>query len=407
MPITLICSQCQKPFAARDESAGRKVRCPACGAILAVPAPKGSTASAGPPSSQQDFSLPPPPPGRASGGDDFNFAGQRQAPDTIQPDLVADPPRAASSGFPGRNPQPSRGDDADTQMFAEEDAGKWRAARRGLSRMQWAAFLFFMPILAEFGTLIYKVLMTEDDGGLGEGYLDIGLTLDQEILLGVAAIFGGLGVLLNFFGKFSACSAPRASMAGRTLAGSFFFYLIALVGVGIVVAAHITAQQMPVAEENRPQQLEWYIPAFDEVPEEALAKASPLNQDWFPAVPVGAHLFVIGLFMSEILLLLGLAQMGAALHERRAGNGVGRIVSLLGLTALVGTLGVVYIQMYNEMYLQQDMNPFLVIWPPDPASRSLASGALLVLFSLLIALTYVSVYSRLKQRIKRRLPQDI
>jgi predicted Zn finger-like uncharacterized protein len=37
MPITLNCPKCHKPFRVRDESIGGKVRCPSCGAILAVP----------------------------------------------------------------------------------------------------------------------------------------------------------------------------------------------------------------------------------------------------------------------------------------------------------------------------------------------------------------------------------
>ena len=48
MPITLGCPSCGKRFRARDESAGKKVKCPYCQAAVQVPTPEES-ASAGAP----------------------------------------------------------------------------------------------------------------------------------------------------------------------------------------------------------------------------------------------------------------------------------------------------------------------------------------------------------------------
>ncbi|MBX9581755.1 MAG: hypothetical protein K2X87_15740, partial [Gemmataceae bacterium] len=61
MPITLTCPSCTKRFRARDESAGKRVKCPFCQAAVGVPdeAPGGSSGD-GPARSD----LAPPAPGR-------------------------------------------------------------------------------------------------------------------------------------------------------------------------------------------------------------------------------------------------------------------------------------------------------------------------------------------------------
>ena len=51
MPITLSCPKCKKPFRVRDESIGRKVRCPRCAAALQVP---GSLVPVGAVSAEMD-----------------------------------------------------------------------------------------------------------------------------------------------------------------------------------------------------------------------------------------------------------------------------------------------------------------------------------------------------------------
>src|SRR5439155_21725084 len=48
MPITLGCTSCGKRFRARDESAGKKVKCPYCQAAVQVPTPEESDNAAAP-----------------------------------------------------------------------------------------------------------------------------------------------------------------------------------------------------------------------------------------------------------------------------------------------------------------------------------------------------------------------
>jgi LSD1 subclass zinc finger protein len=45
MPITITCSACQKKLQAPDSAVGKKVRCPACQAVVVVPKPEEPTQS--------------------------------------------------------------------------------------------------------------------------------------------------------------------------------------------------------------------------------------------------------------------------------------------------------------------------------------------------------------------------
>ena len=46
MPITVTCEGCGKKLRVKDELAGRKGKCPACGTVLVIPQP--ASADAGP-----------------------------------------------------------------------------------------------------------------------------------------------------------------------------------------------------------------------------------------------------------------------------------------------------------------------------------------------------------------------
>jgi len=48
MPITMTCESCKKMFRARDESVGKRVKCPYCGAPMEVPAPLGEGGGSSP-----------------------------------------------------------------------------------------------------------------------------------------------------------------------------------------------------------------------------------------------------------------------------------------------------------------------------------------------------------------------
>ncbi len=40
MPISVVCSGCDKKLTVKDDLAGRRIKCPACGEAVAVPAAK-------------------------------------------------------------------------------------------------------------------------------------------------------------------------------------------------------------------------------------------------------------------------------------------------------------------------------------------------------------------------------
>src|SRR5438270_8920383 len=62
MPVSFGCHNCGKQLQARDEFAGRRLKCPGCGTILTIP---GGAAAAPPPPARavfHDEPAPPPPP---------------------------------------------------------------------------------------------------------------------------------------------------------------------------------------------------------------------------------------------------------------------------------------------------------------------------------------------------------
>ncbi len=71
MPIPVVCGNCQTRLNAPDAAAGRKVKCPKCQTVMAVPA----------------LAEPPPPPPAAGGGSPFEFGGESPPP----------PPRRSSA----------------------------------------------------------------------------------------------------------------------------------------------------------------------------------------------------------------------------------------------------------------------------------------------------------------------
>lgn len=67
MPITVSCSECGTTLKAPDNAAGRKVKCPKCSAVIAVPAEAAEQISSEPPARTRPA---PPPPARSSRDDD-------------------------------------------------------------------------------------------------------------------------------------------------------------------------------------------------------------------------------------------------------------------------------------------------------------------------------------------------
>src|SRR5215831_16798987 len=60
MPIAFGCHQCGKQLQARDEFAGRRLKCPGCGTILTIPS--GAAAAPPPVAPQPPPDVPAPPP---------------------------------------------------------------------------------------------------------------------------------------------------------------------------------------------------------------------------------------------------------------------------------------------------------------------------------------------------------
>src|SRR5262249_61082132 len=97
MPITLGCPSCGKRFRARDESAGKRVKCPYCQAAVPVPSAEEAASAAAPtdvvPNNPSPFPASVPvPPAAAPGG---------------PPARPVPSPAARPGGPPGSVPVPS------------------------------------------------------------------------------------------------------------------------------------------------------------------------------------------------------------------------------------------------------------------------------------------------------------
>src|SRR5262245_15353695 len=120
MPITLGCPSCAKRFKARDESAGKKVKCPYCQVPVQVPTSEESARAGAPtaplPTGAAPRPAPPPrpasPPASApvvASPDDWGALPS--APAASSPPPPASPPPADNAPFPVLSPPsaPGRG----------------------------------------------------------------------------------------------------------------------------------------------------------------------------------------------------------------------------------------------------------------------------------------------------------
>ena len=88
MPITVSCSECGTNLKAPDNAAGRKVKCPKCSAVIAVPADAVEDNISSAPPSRTSPAAPPLParrPPRDDYEDDDRQSGRR--PDRYDDDL--------------------------------------------------------------------------------------------------------------------------------------------------------------------------------------------------------------------------------------------------------------------------------------------------------------------------------
>lgn len=364
MPITLACPSCSKRFRARDESAGKRVKCPFCQAAVTVP--EGDTAGgsgdapglAAPPAPARP-AVPPP----VSAPALFDVVGRPAAPPVPPtkpapvPDLpplppppdpvirVEDPiPRPAKPPRPAPAPKVKTVRPARPSASAEEAAtAGWRGVKRGLFWVRfglfWVALLGFVP----FGKLVYQRFQGPLPDGPGadwvkvDGYLNTpgpdAVQLSQSQLIDVAAygvpiLLGGLGLVL---GRLLCGAAPRNSGARGLFACSGLLALVGFAGLATyLVCTHVRE--------------------FPEVAGYGMTAAR------------------VGGGLSEFWFLLALGAAGATLRRPAAVRAVGGYALVLGLAAVVVTVG-------WEQYLKHAPDTLGRPSPPDDNWTFYESGA--------------------------------
>lgn len=355
MPITLGCSSCGKRFRARDESAGKRVKCPYCQAAVQVPSADESASAAAPtgpipadsgtPPVPASRPLPPPPPPApvVATPDEWGASPSSAAPPafhspTAAPGAAPSELESFSPALGGRikdRPKPAKGDKSDKGEKGEKPAkgakpakpkGKgeeptaeqvaaagWKSVRRGLFWVQFALLLLSLIAFVGFGKVVYERSVGPLPKGDGadwvkiEGYINDGgpnsVPLKKEDLLNLACY--GLPVLLACvplaFGRLIASGAPRSSGARGLFALSGLF---ALIGLGALVAS-FAFERLLLKDEFK---YTWY----------GFLLLVPLAEFWF---------------------LTGLAASGMALKRPRAARAVGAVGFVFALTAFVATLG--------------------------------------------------------------------
>lgn len=348
MPITLGCPSCGKRFRARDESAGKKVKCPYCQAAVSVPTaeesatagaptaplppPPGSSMSPAvpPPRPAPPRPLPPPPAPVVATPDDWGALPTGPKPSAppappppppstgpTEPNPVAFPPAYAGTAGRGtkERPKPAKAPGKPKGKAGEETpeqilADGWRKVRRGLFWVQFALFFLALVGFVEFGKTVAARTGTELPTGEGqikiEGYINSGansvpLTKTDELnllLYGLPVVLAGL---LAVFGRVIAGGAPRSSGARGMFALSGLFLLVGLAGLILSVC-------------------------FDRL----------LMKDEYRYAWTGVLLLVP---LAEYWFLTALTACGLALKRPRTARAVGLVGFVAALGAFAGLLG--------------------------------------------------------------------
>ncbi|AMV28479.1 Agglutinin receptor precursor [Gemmata sp. SH-PL17] len=274
MPITLGCPSCGKRFRARDESAGKRVKCPYCQAAVPVPTSEES-ASAGAPTAP----LPPvaPPPSRAASPlrpapvappEDWGAVPAASVPTAPVPTA---PARAFSSSHPPApplepepdqepepkplptrdrgakpRPKPARPEPKPSATSTEKTpdqvlAKKWAAVRRGLFWVQFALLFVALLGFVGFGKAVYTRAVGELPKGEGwvriDGYINSGgpdaipLSKTEEINIlayGVPVFMAGF---LLTIGRLVSSGGPRNSGSRGLFALSGLLALVSFVSL--------------------------------------------------------------------------------------------------------------------------------------------------------------------------------
>jgi predicted Zn finger-like uncharacterized protein len=321
MPLTLNCPKCKTPFKVRDEALGQKVKCPTCGAVLAVPSNIGPSSMTeipidppvGRPSS---YGAPPPVPprpltesGRIGSHEDPETFGFEEDPKDLERHLASpsmknlgprgrlestramtNPPLATNRSrvpMPAPAPVDRRNQPVPVGEESEQFRG-WRAVSRGLRLIQFGTWMLLLPVLCEAGKLAY-FYFTKGNPEAGQGFLGLGKPLWWDIRVLYVAAPVVLGLFLILIGRIGLCRIPLSSEARGVASGAMLFELV----VFLTAAAAGTLQA-----------LIWY----GTIPNEGnLADANK-------AVPFAGLLFVL---LSEVWYLLFLCQTGFPVGDPR------------------------------------------------------------------------------------------
>ena len=281
MPITLGCPSCGKRFRARDESAGKKVKCPYCQAAVQVPTPDDAPGGAGmaPPSVPDSAPVPaplprpvppspparplpvPPPKPVLASPDDWGALPSAPAKPVPFPPPLQEPapepfPPLSPGGRGGKDrpkpaklapvenegpaPKPAKKAKGKAEKTPEEILARgWRSVRRGLFWVQFALLWLSIIGFVEFGKSVYVRAGNELPKGDGtpwvsiEGYVNDPnnsnappLTKPELLNLacyGVPVLMGSLMIVL---GRMVASGAPRNSGARGLFSFSAMFGLV-------------------------------------------------------------------------------------------------------------------------------------------------------------------------------------
>ena len=331
MPITLSCPTCAKKFRARDESAGKRVKCPYCQAAIVVSA-DGATAD--PPAdpgpmvpSQPRFQPSPPGPARpapvAPGdwGNEPPLGGPKSAPIpapaprgfTGAPAAPAPRPAPAPRSSPSL-PKPRKEPSAeprDAKTPNQLALPGWKKTKSGLFWVLAGLVFLALPGFVEFGKLVYERSVGDLPKGDGwikiDGYVNskeldsVTLSKTEEINIiayGVPLVLGGL---MLAFGRLTAGAAPRASGAKGLFTFSGLFTLLGLVSL-VTFAACVKLR-------------------FEQVAGYTLLG------------------FLVGCGLAEVWFLTGLATAGAHLKRPGVARSVGFLWFVVALLVVTGTVG--------------------------------------------------------------------
>lgn len=344
MPITLGCPSCMKRFRAKDESAGKRVKCPYCGAAVPVPSAEESASAAAPtmaippppppaprprfeetgtpplPKARPASSAPPPEPAPVATPDDWGAGEQPPAPMVaaapVPPPL--DFPKAGKPSAPapkrGARPEPARPGNSGPKTPDQMAAPYWRKTKAGLGWVLFGLFFLALPGFVGFGKLVY-VRATGNELPKGEGWVSIPGVVNSEeagavrmskmeqldfAAYAIPVVLGGLFVSV---GRLTCGAAPRSSGAKGLFVFSGLFSLVAL-------AALVTTA--------------------------ATGERFLLMQDIYKYASIA---FLLTAPAAEFWFLTGLAASGLALKRPKAARAVGAVGFVYLLIAAAATVG--------------------------------------------------------------------